>query len=189
MIAHELGHHELHENVMQLDVCDETKIDEVYDQATEREANAFAAEFLMPAALWAKRTDVKQPTFEIISSLAREYEVSLTSAAVRFVKLSPERCTLAFVENRRVKWSVSSDDLQVRVRRGLVVGPYTRTHDYWEKGRVPDEPEEVPANAWFERPPGARIRRSGAGAGEVCGLNSADIRSGSCSANRGCCAT
>ncbi|MCE9580092.1 MAG: ImmA/IrrE family metallo-endopeptidase [Deltaproteobacteria bacterium] len=152
VIAHELGHHELHEKVMQLDVCDEAKIDEVYDQATEREANAFAAEFLMPAALWKKHVDVAQPTFEVIAARAREYQVSLTSAAIRFVKLSPERCAIAFVNDRQVAWSVSSDDLWQRVRRGRVVGSFTRAVDYWEKGRVPAEPEEVPASAWFDRP-------------------------------------
>lgn len=153
VIAHELGHHELHENVMQLDVCDESKIDEVYDQATEREANAFAAEFLMPASLWTKHVDrVGQPAFESISELARDYQVSLTSAAVRFVKLSSERCALALVENRRVKWAVSSDDLCQRVPRGRVVDSYTRVRDYWEKGSVSGDPEEVPTRAWFDRP-------------------------------------
>lgn len=153
VIAHELGHHELHEKVMQLDVCDEDKIDEVYDQATEREANAFAAEFLMPSALWTKHVDrVGKPTFEAISELAREYQVSLTSAAVRFVKLSCERCALVLVENRRVKWSVSSDDLRQRVPRGRVVDSYTRVTTFWDNGRVSGEPEEVPTRAWFDRP-------------------------------------
>lgn len=153
VIAHELGHHELHEKVMQLDVCDESKIDEVYDQATEREANSFAAEFLMPASLWTKHVDgVGQPTFDAISELARDYQVSLTSAAVRFVKLSAERCALALVENQRVKWAVSSDDLWQRVPRGRVVDSFTRAHDYWKKGHVSGEPEEVPTRAWFDRP-------------------------------------
>lgn len=153
VIAHELGHHELHEKVMQLDVCDESKIDEVYDQATEREANAFAAEFLMPASLWTKHVDrTERPTFEAISNLARDYQVSLTSAAVRFVKLSSERCALVLVENRRVKWSVSSNDLSQRVSRGRIVDSYTRVADYWERGHVSGSPEEVPTRAWFDRP-------------------------------------
>lgn len=151
VIAHELGHHELHANVMQLDVCDEKKIDEVYDQATEREANAFAAEFLMPASLWNKHVDVRQPRFEVISTLAKEYEVSLTSAAIRFVKLSPERCALAFVKHGRVKWSVASGDQWERVERERELDSYTLASDYFKKGRVTDEPEEVPARAWFHR--------------------------------------
>lgn len=153
VIAHELGHHELHEKVMQLDVCDEDKIDEVYDQATEREANAFAAEFLMPASLWTKHVDrVGQPTFEAISKLAHDYQVSLTSAAIRFVKLSSESCALVLVENRRVKWSVSSNDLAQRVSRGRMIDSYTRASGYWDRGHVSGEPEEVPTRAWFDRP-------------------------------------
>ncbi len=151
VIAHELGHHEMHGKVMQLDVCDEDKIDEVYDQATEREANAFAAEFLMPAALWNKHVDVKQPTINVIAQLAKEYKVSLTSAAIRFVKLSPERCVLAFVKEGLVKWSVASPDQWQRVERGHAAGSYTLVRDYWTKGSVTDEPEVVPARAWFNR--------------------------------------
>jgi Zn-dependent peptidase ImmA (M78 family) len=152
VIAHELGHHELHEKVMQLDVCDEDKIDEVYDQATEREANAFAAEFLMPAALWRKHVDVPQPTLDVISGLADDYHVSFMSAGIRFVKLSPERCAVAFVKNRKVEWSVSSADLWQRVTKGHVVGSYTHAYDYWQKGTVEREPQEVPTRAWFDRP-------------------------------------
>ncbi len=153
VIAHELGHHELHENVMQLDVCDESKIDEVYDQATEREANAFAAEFLMPASLWKKHVDVKQPTFDVIASLASDYRVSLTSASVRFVKLSEERCALVFVKDRRVVWSVASPDLWERPRKGHTLPSGTLAYDYWDKGRVTTKPEEVSSAAWFTRPP------------------------------------
>lgn len=153
VIAHELGHHELHEKVMQLDVCDEKKINEVYDQATEREANAFASEFLMPAALWTKHVDVRQPTFEVISKLASEYQVSLTAAAIRFVKLSPERCALAFVRNCRVEWSVASADQWQRVRKGHIIESFTRAYDYWNKGDVAkDLDPSVPATAWFDRP-------------------------------------
>lgn len=151
VIAHELGHHELHEKVMQLDVCDEKKIDEVYDQATEREANAFAAEFLMPQSLWKKHVDVKKPTLDIIATLARDYTVSLTSAAIRFVVLSDERCALAFVKGGRVEWSVASADQWPRVQRGHTIGSYTLAYDYWDKGSVKDEPEGVPAHAWFDR--------------------------------------
>jgi hypothetical protein len=151
VIAHELGHHELHEKVMQLDLCDEKKIDELYDQATEREANAFAAELLMPNFLWKKHVDVKQPTLEIISKLAKDYAVSFTSAAIRFVKLCPERCALAFVKNRQVEWSVASPDQWPRVLPGHIVGSLTLADDYWTKGYLVDKPEQVPADAWFDR--------------------------------------
>lgn len=152
IIAHELGHHELHENVMQLDLCDERKIDELYDQATEREANAFAAEFLMPSFLWKRHVDVKQPTLAEISRLAKDYSVSFTSAAIRFVSLCPERCALAFVKNRKVEWSVASPDQWQRVRKGHTVESFTLAADYWTKQTLVDKPDEVRADAWFDRP-------------------------------------
>ncbi len=149
VIAHELGHHELHPSVFQLDVCDESKINEIYDQATEREANAFAAEFLMPAHLWKKHVDVKVPSLDVISALAEQYRVSFTASAIRFVKLSEERCAVAFVKDRRVEWCASSADFGYRIERGHALDTFALAHDYWTKGSVAAAPDEVPARTWL----------------------------------------
>ena len=58
-------------------IRDETKISERYDAGTEKEANAFAFEFLMPRALWEQRADVDRPTLGIISTLAAEFRGEL----------------------------------------------------------------------------------------------------------------
>lgn len=105
VIAHELGHLEIHRHVNQLEACDESKISELYDLGTEREANAFASELLMPTALWSRRVDVQRPTLELVSTLADEFQVSFLAAAIRFVKLCPERCCAVLSQRGRVGWA------------------------------------------------------------------------------------
>src|SRR5579862_117815 len=90
VIAHELGHLEIHKKVNQLALCTDAQISELYDAGTEREANAFASELLMPRMLWERLVDVEKPNLDVVSKLAGDFQVSFTAAAIRFAKLCPE---------------------------------------------------------------------------------------------------
>lgn len=149
VIAHEIGHLELHRTENQIALCDEAKIDEIYDQGTERESNAFATELLMPKALWSKRVDVAKPDLEVVSKLADAFEVSFTAAAIRFAKLCPERCAVVFSRGGVIKWSASSPEFGHFIQWGSQLNPYTLAHDYFAKGAVGDRPETVDATAWL----------------------------------------
>lgn len=155
VIAHELGHLEIHRHVNQLEACDESKINELYDMGTEREANAFAGELLMPTALWRKRTDVRRPNLEVVAALADEFQVSFTAAAIRFVKLCPERCCVVFSQRGRVYWAAYSPDFGYRIEQRVKLDSYTLASDYFIKGNVTNRPETVSASAWINGP---RIR-------------------------------
>ncbi len=154
VIAHELGHLEIHRHVNQIELCDESKIDERYDDATEREANAFASALLMPRALWEKRTDVNKPNLDVVSALADEFQVSFVAATIRFVKLCPERTCVVFARDSRVEWVAYGPDFRgdrsLWVERGPKLDTYTLAHDYFAKGSVGNRPESVSASAWLE---------------------------------------
>jgi Zn-dependent peptidase ImmA (M78 family) len=149
VVAHELGHFELHDDRNNLSLCTEDQITENYDAGTEREANAFAAEFLMPRQLWAKLTDVKQPTLDVISRLGDDFDVAFTAAAIRFVKLCPERCAIAFSKDNKAIWYALAPDFGYAIRRGPL-DTYTLASDYFRKGRVNQSPETVSAQAWID---------------------------------------
>ena len=149
VVAHELGHLQLHEDVNDLSLCTDDDISERYDAGTEREANAFAAEFLMPRHLWTKLTDVRFPTLDVVSRLADDFEVAFTAAAIRFVKLSPERCAVVFSRESRVVWAALGPEFGYAIRRGSL-DSYTLATDYFKKGRVGIRPETVSARAWIE---------------------------------------
>lgn len=151
VVAHELGHFEIHKSVNQLELCDEGKIDELYDQGTEREANAFASELLMPTDLWRKRTDVKEPNLNVVSDLADEFSVSLVAASIRFAKLTDDRCCAVFVQNGVVQWAAYSSDFGYRIARWKRVDSYTVAYDCFTEGKTPTHRlETVSASAWIE---------------------------------------
>ncbi|GEJ55956.1 ImmA/IrrE family metallo-endopeptidase [Anaeromyxobacter diazotrophicus] len=149
VIAHEVGHLELHEAENQIALCDEAKIDEVYDQGTERESNAFATELLMPRALWAKRVDVAKPDLNVVAKLADEFQVSFTAAAIRFAKLCPERCAVVFSQDGVIRWSAAGREFGHWIQWGAKLDRYTLAYDYFAKGGVGDRPETVDASAWL----------------------------------------
>jgi len=150
VVAHELGHLELHKSENQIALCEEAKISEVYDSGTERESNSFATELLMPKALWSNRVDVKKPSLEIVSTLADEFEVSFTAAAIRFAKLCPERCCVVVSRAGVIEWFASGPDFGHWISRGAKLDPYSLAFDYFAKGRVGSQPEAVSASAWLD---------------------------------------
>jgi hypothetical protein len=149
VIAHEIGHLELHRTENQIALCDEAKIDEIYDQGTERESNAFATELLMPKALWSKRVDVAKPDLDVVSRLADAFQVSFTAAAIRFAKLCPERCAVVFSQGGVIKWSAAGSEFGHFIQWGSKLSPYTLAYDYFAKGSVSDRAETVDAGAWL----------------------------------------
>jgi Zn-dependent peptidase ImmA (M78 family) len=62
--------------------------------AQEREANAFAAELLMPERFLRASIQRGQPRLKMIQELAREFEVSWLAMAYRFLEVVSEPCLL-----------------------------------------------------------------------------------------------
>jgi Zn-dependent peptidase ImmA (M78 family) len=154
VIGHELGHLEIHKDENQLVLCESEQISEGHDNGyaagTEREANAFASELLMPRALWTKRVDVRTPNLEVVSTLSNEFAVSYTAAAIRFAKLCPERCAAVFCQKNRVTWAAVGPDFGYGIRRDIKLSTYTLASDYFRKGEVGRAQETVQADAWIE---------------------------------------
>lgn len=154
---HELGHFEVHgpeQNQLSLCAHEDTKEESLSCSqrmpTTEREANAFATEFLMPKALWAKRAEVKKPTLDLVQVLRKEFEVSLTAAALRFVKFTPERCAVVFCTQGAVEWVATSEEFGHFVRSGARLSNFTNAHDYFAGKECSRTCDPVPANAWLD---------------------------------------
>ena len=113
-IAHELGHFAIPDHAKQHQAnhrCLEATIAtaaEVTD--TEREANTFAAELLMPRSHFIDDIRGQAASMKLIKDLAasEHYDVSLTACAIRLVELSLEPRALLCYENGRLKWQVRS---------------------------------------------------------------------------------
>jgi Zn-dependent peptidase ImmA (M78 family) len=153
-IAHELGHFELHPGETYVGLCTgEDMLLDYLGSGHEQEANAFAAELLMPEDLYAGRCDVARVFWGPIKALAEDFQVSATAAALRFLTYTYDRVAIVSCRAGKVEWSRSTRDFGKRLARGTKLDPWSLAHDFFAKGACSPVPETVSASAWV---PGAR---------------------------------
>jgi hypothetical protein len=148
-IAHELGHVELHPGVSYVGLC--TGEDMLFDylgSGREQEANAFAAELLMPEALFARKCDVARVTWTPIKSLAEEFKVSVTASALRFLAFTYDRVAVVSSKDGVVQWTRATRDFGPRLNRGSKLDSWSLAYDYFNNGECSAIPETVTASAW-----------------------------------------
>jgi hypothetical protein len=151
-IAHELGHWLLHPNLDAMKSCTERDLHSYHGTGAEPEANDFAAEFLMPRALFASRCDVRKPSMSLVRRLANEFETSLTATAIRFVECCAEPCALVYAEMGRIKWWTRNDDFALWLERGEVLSSGTYAADLAAGKRVDDRMQLTDGDEWSNDP-------------------------------------
>jgi len=150
-IAHELGHFEAHAGVSFLGLCSSRDMVSAYETSgREPEANAFAAELLMPQDLFAKRCDVARVTWDPIRGLANEFQVSVTAAALRFVTFTADRVALVCMKDAVIQWCSATRDFGERPARGARVPAWSEAHAYFAGREASTKPETVSASAWCD---------------------------------------
>lgn len=102
-LAHDLGHWELHDQ-SQWFVCSSADLRDYEQSPAEIEANSFASELLMPTFMVRPRCEKAAPDLTLMKAIAEEFNVSLTSAAIRVLRESKHECVLVYSYDRRVKW-------------------------------------------------------------------------------------
>src|ERR1041385_8225944 len=123
VIAHELGHFFLHPKTRQVESVsqEQTTNWSEREDIEEYEANLFAAEALMPTAMFASRIKGKVPSFELIESLQNEFRTTLTATAVQFVLNTKEECAIVSCANRRRLWFMLSPGFSFHMLQGHFV--------------------------------------------------------------------
>ncbi|HEY4241486.1 MAG TPA: ImmA/IrrE family metallo-endopeptidase [Kofleriaceae bacterium] len=158
-IAHELGHLVLqHPSRPPSELCGQKPVPRAPKRATpdvaprdyEAEANAFAAELLLPEALLRRACEVSPVSLAIPRAIAAQYQVSLLAAAIRFCELASERCAAVFSAAGAVRWCAPSATFARDIPRGKKLDPQSLAHDFFRGRELPDAPEPVPADAWFD---------------------------------------
>jgi Zn-dependent peptidase ImmA (M78 family) len=149
-IAHELGHFETHANVSYLGFCtgEDLRAD-YHSSGREPEANAFAAELLMPEDLFQKKVDkVAKPSWKALQEIAAEFQVSLTATAHRFVELSWERVALFISKDGKIVSQRGRRDFGTRRKKGEPLDPGSLAHDFFAKKKTWPGAQHVSAEAW-----------------------------------------
>jgi len=97
----------------------------------EREADYFASCLLMPEPRFCKDIENKKFSFDVIDFLRKEYKVSRTACALRFVDIGNCPLMVVYAENNIIKWHHSSEDFPYKylindniVPRNTVMGDY-----------------------------------------------------------------
>lgn len=152
VIAHELGHFFLHPKTRQLETVNQEQTTNWSDQQEieEYEANIFAAELLMPSAMFSQMIKGKTPSFELVESLQKEFKTTLTATAVQYVLNTKEECAVVSCSGRQRVWFIASpgfsfffhEDTYIHgLSCAAQVGPGKRSDrtskieaDYWLRG-------------------------------------------------------
>ena len=119
--AHELGHLILHEGYDAFDRLHGTGPKMPQDYQADREADAFAAELLMPERLFAPRCKDRRPTIDSIVALAAEFGTSLTATAKRYAQYASAACALVECKIVPEKGAIISQSERSSAFRGVAV--------------------------------------------------------------------
>jgi len=119
----------------------------------ESEANAFAAELLMPESIFGERIAREEPTIQLIENLAQDFKTTLTATAIQFVKYTQEPCVLVASSNGEILWSSRSESFTTdfRLREEKTVHPYTCAGDMHKSGQNRQSSKDISAGTWLDR--------------------------------------
>lgn len=116
-VAHELGHYYIpeHRKLLMQGRVHNSISDFLCDNMLEREADSFAASLLLPADVLADFCARKKFfTLKEIVELAKTWQTSATSAAIRYVQWTSECCAIVLSQNELVRFYIASEDAAYR---------------------------------------------------------------------------
>lgn len=150
-IAHELGHWKLHPNISQGFLCTTSDLADYINNKEEIEANYFAANLLMPKKWIRQETWKCDPSFDIISKLAKEFSMTLTASSRRYVELSKRGIVLIFSKTGIVQWIFKSQKAKfLFIDYGSEIPRYSVTWDCFQNGTYFGEMDKLDPSIWFK---------------------------------------
>jgi Zn-dependent peptidase ImmA (M78 family) len=150
IIAHELGHFELHQAKFLTVSCLDSDFSEWgKNKAIEVEANYFAAELLMPEHIFKRKIEDKTLSKSMIEVLSKEFQTSLTATSIRFVTLRSEYA-LVCSEKSLIKWYVIGEEFPYNLNVRGQLHPNSVAYDFFKGHSLPDRFLPVSMDAWID---------------------------------------
>lgn len=125
--------------------------------SAERQANAFAAELLMPQGLLRERCEAGPITLELPRQISAEFQVSIVASAIRVVELATAPCAVVMAQYGAVKWSVANRPFPGLISRGTRISPGSVAGRTLGARPGSAAPQRVPATVWV---PAASLRET-----------------------------
>jgi len=116
----------------------------------ESAANAFSGESLLPDFLLRKMCEISPVSLDVPWAIAKQYDVSILTSAIRFVELASERCAAVFSVGGKVKWVAPSATFTREIPRARHLDRQSLAWDFFAKNKLDDRAQPVPADAWFD---------------------------------------
>lgn len=150
VMAHELGHFELHRGSAFNINCTDDDFRRWYKgNHIEIEANYFAAELLMPEDIFLGKISGMDVSKKLIEDLATEFNTSITATSIRFVTLRPDYALICS-EDSAIKWFVVDfDQFPYPLNTTGKLHMNSMAYEYFHAGDLSDKLFPVEDNAWF----------------------------------------
>ncbi len=152
-ISHELGHWRLHRRYSQVFACTKQDMVARYKESRlEAEANSFASALLMPENLFRERQTDERPSFQQVDTLAEDFDVSLTAAAIRWMEITNDYAATVISQNGKIRWWRGSNQFEeaLWITPGTKLSPLTLASKVSVNDPQVHGPEEVDLNAWTD---------------------------------------
>jgi hypothetical protein len=158
-IGHELGHYDMrHPAPTTAELCGPrpTRLyRRCWDRDREDEANEWGMVFTMPDKVVARFCDRLPLTLDAAEQLAQTAGVPLVAAAIRLTEVTFRVCAAVLSLHGVIQWvSPSVRFLMLASPASLspdtVVRPGSLARRFYDTGKLRDQPELVPAAAWFD---------------------------------------
>lgn len=152
VIAHEIGHFEMHDTENQIDLCAGKDLDYDYHylRPEEREASLFATELLLPDELVSPVCRRSEISFELARQLSSEFNTTWTLAAMRMIEFTSYRAALVASERGKVKWYRASPNFGYHVPPRAPLDEGTIAADVFASGKCPERGQLVLASSWIK---------------------------------------
>jgi Zn-dependent peptidase ImmA (M78 family) len=159
-IAHEIVHFVIPHHRLLKNVCEEKKIDS-FDSRLNRpeiEANEFAAELLLPSALLTTRFKTAEFSLSEISTVAAEFETSLTATVRCFLRLTSLPCAMVWSSDNQARWFARSDTFRFFLPLAELPADGSCAAALFRGGLAPSDFTPVPAAAWIDTQAADRVQ-------------------------------
>lgn len=136
VIAHELGHFELHREKFALLTCWEVDFYQwSQSKPLEVEANHFASEILMPELIFNKRIKRKRLSKDLLFSLASEFQTSLTATAIRWLAFETDYA-LVVSKDSVITWFIRGRDFPFFISTAGKVNPESLAYSFFKERKL-----------------------------------------------------
>lgn len=155
VLAHELGHFEMHRNLMPVHHDNDATLEYFKNGHQETEANEFASELLMPEHLFKKECRGKKFSPDLIRSLAERFQTSITSVAYKYFELGDHPICLFYSHNNIVKyWKRPENYPHFIIDRTRLAPPDDSVaSEFFDKGKIYSKEQSkqpIWKSTWFE---------------------------------------